>query len=1063
MSKVVKGLVIAAAITLAIPFAAVVAPGLLTAGFVSTVNALALGAFVSGITAQLAGGAGGATVQRPSASVEYSGTVEPRRIIYGKIKAAGMNAIPPVTSGIDNGNLHQVSVIAGHEVNAITDVYFNQELIPSASIGAVTGSFSDGLVSTGTFASKANIRRYLGTSTQTADYILDNELAIWTTSHMGRGVAYIATRFLLDATVYKAGKPDVTAMVEGKKVYDPRLDSTNGGVGSQRVADPTTWTFSNNPALCLADYIIDGSLGVGEDSARVDWALVITAANICDELVTVPNGFGGSLTQKRYTSNVALYAASAYEDNISVLVGAMLGSCLYSGGKWRIKAGAWESATFSIGDANVIGNGIEVSTAYPYKDRYNGIRGSFIDPSNNWQASEFPATASATFASADGETVFKDVRLDACTDVHEAQRMAILLTRKSRNGMLVSVSCDMSLFKVRPGETGVCSITELGWSSQLVRCEGWKFNPAGFVELVLREENAADWNDPVLTDYTTPLNISNPTPVSFRPDPPSGLVVTPTTNAIYLTWVAPANMPYSAQYEVWEYTASTPFSSATKVWSGTTTTCTLPKTDNVTRYYWVLVRMPDGTASDTYPSSAGSGGSAGSIFYGYLTLPAITLAADSAGVVASYAAATGTYKTYSSGVDVTIGSGVVYALVSSTGCTATIDASTGVYSVSAMSTDNATAVFSATYNSVTIQTTFALSKGRAGASGASAPTAYLTVPSVTLFSYTNGSIQSYSAATGSVKVFSGGADVTASSTFAVAAQTACTGTVNASGVYSVTNVTADNAELRINATYGGVTMTLVFAISVVKVGYEIVSALPSTNLFEGRLVYLTTDNKLYRYDGAAWTKAVDGADIQANSILTNSIGAGQITVALLASDSVTAVKIQANTITANKFLTDQGVDLAAIVSGALNTIISASQSSLINEPAGTDTIFTRATSASTGANSRYIQYVKFDVSIRSRNDSTPSGGSGSAYVKLQYSTDGGTNWIDSGASAFFNYVAGATTYFAASSVSVNVGFLPVGSNVIFRLSIRNGSGTAVTSSGFDIQSCGYDVYLGFSK
>lgn len=42
---------------------------------------------------------------------------------------------------------------------------------------------------------------------------------------------------------------------------------------------------------------------------------------------------------------------------------------------------------------------------------------------------------------------------------------------------------------------------------------------------------------------------------------------------------------------------------------------------------------------------------------------------------------------------------------------------------------------------------------------------------------------------------------------------------------------------------------------------EIVSTLPTTGNVEGRTVYLTTDDKLYRWTGSAWTSAVPAADV----------------------------------------------------------------------------------------------------------------------------------------------------------------------------------------------------------
>lgn len=114
---------------------------------------------------------------------------------------------------------------------------------------------------------------------------------------------------------------------------------------------------------------------------------------------------------------------------------------------------------------------------------------------------------------------------------------------------------------------------------------------------------------------------------------------------------------------------------------------------------------------------------------------------------------------------------------------------------------------------------------------------------------------------------------------------------------------------------------------------EIVGTLPTTGNFAGRTVVLTTDNKLYRYTGSAWTASVPAADIsgqvaaaqiaalEASKItgqlsdaqiaaiaaakLTGQITQTQITdssisTSKLAANAVTAAKIAANTITASQ-------------------------------------------------------------------------------------------------------------------------------------------------------------------
>jgi hypothetical protein len=602
MSKVIKGAALSAGIiftggALGIGLGL---SGAALAGFYGAVNALAIGALVSGAQAQLTSGR---KPPRPTVTLEYAGTLEQRRIIYGEQMVSGMNCIPPLTSGTNNKFLHQVLALAGHEVNAITAVYFGQEAV--GTMTAVAGNANDGKVTTGTFANKAWVRRYLGTATQAADYILDNALTVWTSAHQGKGVAYLALQYELDATIYKTGKPAITALVQGHKVYDPRLDSTNGGSGAHRIATPSTWAFSSNPALILAHYIY---VYRGFASTQIDWPMVAAAADECDELVAIPT----AATQKRYTCNTVLLMATSNEEhiqNMNVLAGAMLGWCVWSGGKWRISAGAWSSADFTLGDSNIIESGAELVTAYSMDERWNGVRGSFIDPAQNYQPNEFPPVQNATYVTADGgQEYWRDVRQDACTNVFESQRNGILLTRKSRNRRSGTIRCDMSAWRVQPGKTGIVTISQFGWTNQTVRCEGWKFDPAGAVDLTLREELSSDWTDPIEADYLTPLAISNPTPVYFTPDAISSLTVTNTPKGPALSWQPPALLPAGAVYEVWEYTAATPFASATRVWIGNSTTVTIPKTDTTTRYYWVLSRMPDGTASAQYPAGSGLAG-----------------------------------------------------------------------------------------------------------------------------------------------------------------------------------------------------------------------------------------------------------------------------------------------------------------------------------------------------------------------------------------------------------------------------------------------------------------------
>jgi len=549
-------------------------------------------------------------VRMPSArqDVEYAGTIETRRIIYGEMLVSGMNVIPPLVSGTNNEFPHQVLALSGHELNSIGQIYFNRTAI--GTITAITGSDDDGKVTSGAWNGKAWVRAYRGTNDQTADYKLNTAFTEWTSGHRGREVGYLALTYQFDETVYKTGKPEVTALVEGKRVYDPRLDSTQpGGVGSQRLDDPSTFAYSSNPALCLADYLISTRLGLGEDTDRIDWVLVADAADICDELVNIP----GPATQKRYTCNVILSATDRFEDNISKLADAMSGVCYYSGGLWRMFAGAWQSPSFTLDESDLVDNGLSVTTAFAYNERYNSVRGKFVNASKNWQEMEFQPVINTSYVSADGEQAWLDVDFAACTNEYEAQRHAILLSRRSRNGTVATIRAGMSAYKIRPFDVGQITIAELGWTNKYVRCESWQFNPAGFVELVVREEDSSDWSDPVVGDYETPTSVSTPVPSTYVPSAPSGLTAKNLASGFNLSWTAPPVLPTGSVYEVYEYTSVTPFASATRIWSGVATSVFIPKNDTTTRYYWVRVRTDAGNTSGTEPATNGVAAAADSI------------------------------------------------------------------------------------------------------------------------------------------------------------------------------------------------------------------------------------------------------------------------------------------------------------------------------------------------------------------------------------------------------------------------------------------------------------------
>jgi hypothetical protein len=108
---------------------------------------------------------------------------------------------------------------------------------------------------------------------------------------------------------------------------------------------------------------------------------------------------------------------------------------------------------------------------------------------------------------------------------------------------------------------------------------------------------------------------------------------------------------------------------------------------------------------------------------GYLTRETYLVATDSAGVipVGGLTPAGGTFRVFEGTTEKTNTGSVAYSIIDSTGLTASIGATSGVYTIDSMSADTGTVTFRAIYNSiVTIDKQYTITKAKAGIEGTSA-------------------------------------------------------------------------------------------------------------------------------------------------------------------------------------------------------------------------------------------------------------------------------------------------------------------------------------------------------
>lgn len=541
-----------------------------------------------------------------------NGATYPRTLIYGATRVSGLLVFQQ-TSGNKNQYLWYVLAIAGHQLDAMTDVWFDSVNIPTASIDGTTGA-----ISTGKYAGFANIWKHTGTDGQTVDTNLNAAFSgVWDSNHRGRSVAYLVIRLQQDSTTFPTGAPqNFFISVKGKRLYDPRLDSTNGGSGAQRFTDATTWTFSANTALAAADYITGGSnvydvatpvniLGMGESTSRIDWALVANAANICDQTPSIP----GSTTQIRYKLAGALSSGDTHATNLSKIVATMAGQVIYRGGKYRIFAAAYDAPTLTFTDSDLIGDGYEI-LAPGRANLYNSVSPIYVDPNRNYQQVNSAINTSSTYITADGERIPpKSIDLTMVDDEYRAQRIGALTLAQSRNLISAVLHFGINGFKLASWDTFNLTLIEPAWVNKVFRCVDWQFSPdTPGVDVTALEESSSAYSDPLAASYAAPGSATGGANTSDTPNTPTSFSANPIADAIIFTWTQSTYFPGGAFYKLWRHTSSTPFSSAIVVWQGTSTSYTLPITDstNPTDFYWVTASS-NGGDSDPIPDSGGAG------------------------------------------------------------------------------------------------------------------------------------------------------------------------------------------------------------------------------------------------------------------------------------------------------------------------------------------------------------------------------------------------------------------------------------------------------------------------
>lgn len=368
-------------------------------------------------------------------------TAGPRQIIYGRTRVAGTYAL--VHSTDNNNALNLVIVYAGHAIEAFEEVWFDDEKLTWDVNGNVVGGRFGGP------GEKVALLFGHGNDNSGALFWLKQNVEDWVWDDSGRldGCAFIYVKLKWDANMFANGVPNITAVIRGKKVYDPRTGTTY-------------WT--GNSALCLANYLCDLTYGIPVDYATgIDETALIAAANACDESVSTWLG-----NEVRFSTDGAFLCDMQPQEIIGRLLGAMHGRLLYDGERWKIIAGVYQAPTLAAFTDDDLRAGPKIQTLTSRRDIFNAVKGTYFWAQNQWQKTDFPPATSSVYEAEDGRQIWKDVELLMTSSPARAQRLARIHLKGSRQQIRASMPCKLGAWRAQTGDTILWTSERYGWTNK---------------------------------------------------------------------------------------------------------------------------------------------------------------------------------------------------------------------------------------------------------------------------------------------------------------------------------------------------------------------------------------------------------------------------------------------------------------------------------------------------------------------------------------------------------------------------------------------------------------------
>lgn len=335
-------------------------------------------------------------------------------------------------------------------------------------------------------SSNVQIAIHLGQPGQTADpWLMAAFGSAWPSTNVAQGVAYLVARLRYSETSFPSGVPNITALIRGAKVYDPRT-----GV--------TAW--SDNPALLARHVYQHPDFGKATITATED-ARFAASANSCD-ISTVYTVDGVAQTARPlYRAGIVAECGTEPKSVLDDLYQAMGGSWAFSGGEFFSQVGVYTAPVMHLTDADLAviqRNGasetqspISISVHKQRADQFNTVTPTIWDEEQDYKETPLSSLVATTLLARDGVSLVEDVSMPAVSYAPQALHIAGITIRDARDPLVVSLPFKLRAYPLELFDNVTLTLSRYGWSNKVFQILERSWNVDATLQLKLKETSAA--------------------------------------------------------------------------------------------------------------------------------------------------------------------------------------------------------------------------------------------------------------------------------------------------------------------------------------------------------------------------------------------------------------------------------------------------------------------------------------------------------------------------------------------------------------------------------------------